>query len=96
MSKSAKDRARVRLIISGRVQGVYFRAATTAQAEKLGLSGYARNLPGRKVEIVAEGPIDSLKSLATWARQGPPDARVDDVSEQWLPFLGEFDSFHIA
>jgi acylphosphatase len=96
MSKSEKDRARLRLIISGRVQGVYFRASAANEADKLGLTGYARNLPNHKVEIVAEGPIDTLKSLAQWAHHGPPDARVDNVSEQWLPFLAEFDSFRIA
>jgi acylphosphatase len=96
MSKSDKDRARLRLIISGRVHGVYFRASAAAQAEKFGLTGFARNLPNHKVEIVAEGPIDALKSLVQWAHHGPPDARVDNLSEQWLPFLDEFDSFSIA
>lgn len=96
MSEPQKDRARLRLIIFGRVQGVYFRASAATHAEKLGLTGYARNRPNHSVEIVAEGAIDALKSFAEWAQHGPPDARVDHVSELWLPFLDEFDSFRVA
>jgi len=96
MSHSGQDRARLRLIIFGRVQGVYFRAAAATHAGKLALTGYACNRPDHTVEIVAEGPVDALKSFTEWAQHGPPGARVDHVSEQWQPFLDEFDSFRIS
>lgn len=87
--------ARVRLLISGRVQGVFFRAATAGQARTLGLRGYARNLTDGRVEIVAEGLRSQLEILAAWAHRGPTHARVIDVLEEWTDFRGEFSDFSV-
>lgn len=71
-----------RFVVSGKVQGVFFRASTARMAEQLGLRGYARNLPDGRVEVVALGDAASLVTLAGWLRQGPALAQVTDVTEQ--------------
>ena len=91
----AADRARVRLRIHGRVQGVMFRASAADEARILGISGYARNLAGGAVEIVAEGRRHDLESLAAWAHTGPSLARVTQVDEEWQEFRGEFAGFAV-
>ncbi len=68
-----------RFLVSGRVQGVFYRASTREQAQRLGLSGSARNLPDGRVEVVVEGAEDAVNVLEAWLRQGPPAARVDAV-----------------
>lgn len=69
----------IRCYISGRVQGVFFRASTQAVAIKLGLKGYARNLADRRVEVLACGDEDSLQELKDWLATGPEHARVTGV-----------------
>jgi len=69
----------VRFLISGKVQGVFFRASARERALDLGLSGRATNLPDGRVEVIAEGGADALDALQTWLRHGPPMARVDSV-----------------
>lgn len=71
--------------ISGRVQGVAFRACTRAQAEALGLRGYARNLPDGSVEVLACGEEQALDALLRWLQIGPPAARVDSVRSEDAP-----------
>ena len=88
-------RARVRLIIRGRVQGVGFRFSACDEANALALAGWVRNLAGGEVEIVAEGRRESLKKLAIWAHLGPSSAHVTDVHEEWLDYMGEFTEFRI-
>jgi acylphosphatase len=83
------------MIISGQVQGVGFRFSAYDEAVALGVAGFVRNLPGGEVDIVAEGPRENLKMLASWAHQGPPSARVTDVREEWLDPTGEFTEFRI-
>jgi acylphosphatase len=68
-----------RFIVSGRVQGVFFRASARDQALALGLRGFARNLPDGRVEVLAAGDDVALDRLAAWLRQGPEMARVDDL-----------------
>lgn len=68
-----------RWIISGRVQGVFFRASTRRQAEPLGLSGRAVNLSDGRVEVVACGSDDALDQLEQWLQSGSRAARVDSV-----------------
>ncbi len=70
-----------RWLVSGRVQGVAFRAHTQGRALALGLSGYAMNLPDGRVEVCAQGADDALDQLARWLRHGPPAARVDALHE---------------
>ena len=68
-----------RFIVSGRVQGVFFRASTREQAQRLGLRGHARNLPDGRVEVLAVGADDAIRQLEQWLQHGPPSARVDHV-----------------
>ena len=69
----------VRFLVSGKVQGVFFRASARNEALKLKLRGYAKNLPDGRVEVVACGDAAAVDELEQWLRQGPPAARVDDV-----------------
>jgi acylphosphatase len=89
------SRTRLRMIVSGRVQGVFFRAATAEQARALGIVGYARNRDDGTVEIVAEGDRKALEKLAAFARRGPTSARVEDVRIEWSEPRDEFDGFRI-
>ena len=66
-----------RCLVSGLVQGVFFRATTREQAQQLGVTGYARNLPDGRVEVMACGADDRVAALCTWLQSGPPRARVD-------------------
>jgi acylphosphatase len=68
-----------RFLVSGKVQGVFYRASTRNEALRLGLNGYARNLADGRVEVVAAGRPEALYELEQWLWQGPPSARVDDV-----------------
>jgi acylphosphatase len=70
-------------IVSGRVQGVYFRAETQETARRLGLSGFVRNLPDGSVEVVAEGEAKPLGELLEFLHDGPPLARVHNVDLTW-------------
>jgi acylphosphatase len=82
--------SRIRAIVSGRVQGVFFRAATARTAQALGVRGFARNLLDGTVEIVAEGEEESLERLLEWAHTGPSQARVGEVRAEWSETTGEF------
>lgn len=68
-----------RFLVSGKVQGVWFRASTRDQAARLGLRGHARNLSDGGVEVVAAGDAAAIDALECWLRTGPPLARVDAV-----------------
>jgi acylphosphatase len=68
-----------RCYVSGRVQGVFFRASTRQKAIDLGCAGYARNLPDGRVEVLAVAEPDAVQSLIDWLWQGPPAAQVSDV-----------------
>lgn len=79
-SRGHGERRSCRLFrVTGRVQGVFFRASTRQQAERLGLTGHAHNLRDGSVEVLACGPEAGLDALEAWLRQGPPHARVDGV-----------------
>ena len=69
----------VRLIVRGRVQGVGFRYATVEQGRRLGLNGWARNLPDGAVEVMAAGDAAAVERLVAWCRQGPSSARVATI-----------------
>lgn len=76
--------ASARFLVSGRVQGVFFRASTGMRARELGLTGYAKNLADGCVEVVACGTPEALAALEAWLHQGPPAARVDAVGREEL------------
>jgi acylphosphatase len=90
-----KGSARVRLKITGRVQGVYFRASAMQEARGLRLTGWVMHCPDSTVEIVAEGEKDQLKKLIDWCRGGPPGAQVKEISVEWETSKQEFHSFSI-
>ena len=74
----------VRFIVSGRVQGVFFRASVREQALSLGLTGHAKNLDDGRVEVLASGAGERLDVLEKWLWQGPPPAKVDQVFRENL------------
>ena len=71
-----------RFLVSGRVQGVFYRASTRARALELNLSGYARNQADGSVEVVACGTEAALEALQIWLQRGPPAARVERVTRE--------------
>ena len=76
---------RYRVLISGRVQGVFFRDTCRRLAEQYGVAGWVRNLPDGRVEAVFEGPAEYVRRLVDWARTGPRLAAVDHVAVQPEP-----------
>ena len=76
---------RYRLLISGRVQGVFFRDTCRRVAQQHGVCGWVRNLPDGSVEAVFEGPDEDVRRLLEWSRQGPSSAVVEDVRVQPEP-----------
>jgi len=75
---------RVHAIISGRVQGVSYRAFTADEAQGLGLTGWVRNLPDGSVELEAAGPAEAITALLAWCAKGPPAAGVTNVETKEL------------
>jgi acylphosphatase len=69
----------IRLIIKGKVQGVFFRATAKDIADRLGIKGWVRNLPDNNVEIIATAADEHLAQLIEWCKKGPPRAIVDEV-----------------
>ena len=80
---------RVRAVVSGRVQGVWYRESCRREAERLGVGGWVRNRHDGRVEIEAEGPRPAVDALLTWAGHGPPRAVVDRMAVDDRPPLGE-------
>jgi acylphosphatase len=88
---------RLRVIVGGRVQGVFFRDFVRRQAQARDIVGYARNLAdGRSVEVVAEGPEEKLQELLAALHHGPPRAKVEEVEVHWDAATGWFSRFHIC
>ncbi len=84
-----------RFVVRGRVTGVGFRAFIWDHAFHEGISGFARNLPDRTVEVVAEGEGEAMRRFEMALRQGPPAARIDDVEVEELPPTGRQRGFVI-
>jgi acylphosphatase len=87
---------RARIVVSGRVQGVGFRQAAVEAAERLGVTGWVRNLPDGRVEALAEGDQAAVENLVAWCKRGPRPARVDEARVSWEPHRGEFTDFRMA
>ena len=87
---------RLEVMISGRVQGVWFRGSTQEMALSLGLAGWVRNLPDGRVQAVFEGPAPTLERMLAWCHQGPPHARVDRVEYNWSEAAGGSRGFRIV
>lgn len=90
------EMARVQVLVSGRVQGVFFRAHTRDEARALGLKGWVRNLPDGRVAAVFEGERTKIDRMLAWCHQGPPYAAVDEVLVNWQPYQGDLEDFRIA
>jgi acylphosphatase len=89
------EKARVRVIIVGRVQGVFFRYHTQEMAYQLDLKGWVKNRRDGSVEAVFEGDKEKVDQIIQWCHQGPPEARVTKVHLNWEEYVGEFDEFSI-
>lgn len=86
---------RVHLLITGLVQGVWYRASAEQEAQRLGLQGWVRNLPDGRVEALAEGPEAVLQTFIAWCHRGPQHARVEQVESNWGEATGEFSGFSV-
>lgn len=86
---------RAHVLISGHVQGVFYRASTQRQANSLALRGWVRNLPDGSVEAVFEGEQATVERMLAWCRVGPPNAYVTDVDVRYEPAGGEFTGFAV-
>ena len=82
------------IIVTGKVQGVFYRQSTKEKAKALGITGHVRNMPDDTVYIVATGPSEQIGQLITWCRQGPPKANVKELIVGEMEFE-VFDSFTI-
>ena len=85
MSDTEHERCR-RFVVTGRVQGVFFRASTRDVALELSLRGYAKNLHDGNVEVIACGQVDAIDKLAAWLREGPRMAAVAGVDEEQVEY----------
>jgi len=92
---ATKGESRVHLVISGRVQGVCFRAGALERARSLRLTGWVSNLPDGSVEVVAEGSMPALQELIAWCRQGPSGSHVIGIDVRDEMYQGEFDHFQV-
>jgi acylphosphatase len=86
-------KVRAHLLVSGRVQGVYFRQSTLIEAQNLGVKGWVRNLIDGRVEAAFEGEEHAVKTLVNYCRQGPSAARVTNLEVTYGPFKCEFLKF---
>ena len=89
------SKVRAELTIQGRVQGVFYRQSTKETAEKLGLTGWAKNCPDGSVAAVFEGEKHAVETAIEWCRQGPPAARVTQVTVDFVDFRDESPGFVI-
>ena len=84
---------RVRIIASGKVQGVFFRATTAEKARLLLLTGWIKNNKDGSIEGVFEGPEEAIKEIIEWCEEGPELAEVKDIKVKYEKYTGEFDRF---
>lgn len=90
------EKIRTHLLISGRVQGVCFRAATEEEAKAHGLTGWVRNTVEGKVEVVLEGEKEKVEAMVAWCHHGPPAAVVREVKVESAPYKGDIPDFRMT
>ena len=90
------EKVRARVIIEGRVQGVFFRHHTEEMALKLGITGWVKNRRDGRVEAVFEGDRDRVDQIIQWCHRGPSEARVTKVDLTWGNYTGEFEDFSVT
>jgi len=86
---------RVRARVTGRVQGVFYRASTVQEAARLGLVGWVRNVPDGSVLIEAQGEREGVEHLLAWCGKGPPGARVSRVDRDWVDEMSGETTFRV-
>jgi len=86
---------RAHVIVSGRVQGVYFRGNTRKEAVKHGVNGWVRNLPDGRFEAVFEGEKEAVDKTIEFVKKGPSYAKVTDLDIKWEECTGEFSDFQV-
>lgn len=84
-----------KLLIAGRVQGVFYRASTKHEAQRLNLSGWVKNLTDGRVEAVVQGPAEDVALLIAWCRIGPAGARVEGVEISDRPVELSLNGFRV-
>jgi len=89
------DDVRATILVTGKVQGVFYRASAMEQAQRLGLAGFVKNLPDGAVEAVVEGTEAAVEQFVAWCKVGPPAARVEELHVRFGPMRGEFRTFTI-
>ena len=90
------EKVRARVMIEGKVQGVFFRHHTQEMAFHLGVKGWVRNRRDGSVEAVFEGDKEIVNRMTEWCHQGPPTARVTKVHQAWEEYTGEFEDFSVT
>jgi acylphosphatase len=85
----------VHLIVLGRVQGVFYRASCQEVAQRLGLTGWVKNLPDGSVEVLAQGEKEKIEKLIEWCKKGPPGAKVSGLKIDWQIIVQQISSFNI-
>ena len=96
MKEDPINYCRVSAIISGRVQGVYYRESTRRQAQEIGeLTGWVKNQPDNTVKLVVEGNREKVQQLLDWCQTGPPMAKVQSIDILDENYLGEFTDFTV-
>jgi acylphosphatase len=87
--------AEARIVVSGRVQGVFFRASTRDAAVRCGVRGFVRNLPDGRVEAVLQGERGAVETVIAFMREGPPGARVERADVEWRTPSERWDGFFV-
>ena len=90
-----KEPSEAVVVVSGRVQGVFFRASTRDVAVRFGVRGFVRNLPDGRVEAVLQGDRAAVDRVVAFMREGPPGAHVEEADVQWRPATEAFDGFSV-
>ena len=89
------NKIQVKAIISGRVQGVFYRAETKKAADKFGIQGYVKNMPNGSVKAVFEGDNSIVNKMLDWCNEGSPASRVENVFSEKVEGLSNFEGFLI-
>ena len=88
-------KVRAHILVSGRVQGVFFRMETRNEATKRNVTGWVRNTSGGRMEAIFEGKKVDVEKLIEFCKTGPPGAKVTKIDAQWKEYIGEFEDFKI-
>ena len=83
------------LIVSGKVQGVFYRASCQEIAVKYGLKGWVKNISTGQVEVLAQGEKEKIEKLIEWCKKGPPNAKVSEVKIEWKNLTNTYKSFEV-